>query len=181
MGFLTRVTFQIWFLLCFLLPPSFAQAVDRAQASVFRLDWKDEQGKSVHLSDWQGKPMVISMAYTSCRMYCPLTIRQLKKAAQELTESRQRPEIFFVTLDPVVDTPRRLAHYKAEWKLANEQWHFLAGSDAHTESLAKWLGIRYQQDGSHFIHDNKIIVIDAKGRITRTIEGWDNLSKESLQ
>ena len=152
-----------------------------AERGVYGLpfEWQDTSGKAVKLEKWRGRPLIIGMAYTACKMYCPLTIRQLKKVQAQLgpgSPGKPAPEIIFVTLDPRMDTSERLARFEKSWHLEN--WHFLVGSDLATHVLARRLGIRYQEIDEHIIHDNKIILVDGAGEITRTIEGWDSISSE---
>ena len=56
-------------------------------ASVYNLSsrWTDQDGKTVELKSLSGKPVVIAMAYTSCKDICPLIVANMvaiEKAAK---------------------------------------------------------------------------------------------------
>ena len=148
----------------------------------FNWRWKDEHEEALSFSKWKGNPIIIGMAYTSCQMYCPLTIRQLKKVLKEFqTSKKNSPQVVFVTIDPKKDTPKKLLRFKAKWDFPNEQnWHFLSGSEEETQNLAQWLGIQFREIDEHFEHQNKIIVLNENGQITKTLDGWDSVSGDSL-
>ena len=43
----------------------------------------DRQGKAVMLTDYQGKPLIISLIYTSCYHICPTTTQNLARAIKQ--------------------------------------------------------------------------------------------------
>ncbi len=138
-------------------------------------EWVDELGQKISLSQFKGKPLVITMTYTSCRMSCPLTMRKLQEVRRDLEKKSIQAEFVMVTLDPRLDTYQRLAQYKKSWNLPKKSWHFLTGEKSTILDLSRFLGIRFQEEADgHINHDNKIIIIDQEGKIKNTIVGWDN-------
>jgi protein SCO1 len=138
-------------------------------ASIYNLSsrWTDQDGKTVELKSLQGKPVVIAMAYTSCKDICPLIVANMvaienAAKAKNLTNIR----FAFFSLDPAVDTPARLKAYGEERGLDPAQWSLYHGDDKAVRDLAAALGVRYRRDDKGGIdHSAAISLLDDKGEI----------------
>ena len=74
----------------------------------------DQNGDEVNLTQYEGKIVVVSFLYTSCPDICPALTYQLRKLSEELGEDYgESVEFISITVDPVRDTPERLASFSA--------------------------------------------------------------------
>ncbi len=129
------------------------------------IQWKNEENQSVSFKQWENHSISIIMAYTSCRTSCPLLIRRLRELQDQVQNKNQISDFIFVTLDPRIDTPKRLKQFKQNWNL-NNQWHFLTGTKELTQKLSRALGIKYHETGGHIVHDSKIFLISKDQKIS---------------
>lgn len=134
--------------------------------------WTDEQGTAARFSQWRGVPIVVSAIYTSCTSRCPMTLQKLRTIDDAYRLAGVRAEIVVFTLDPRSDTPDRLRRFKASHGLPS-QWHLLSGDESMTHKVARFLGAHAAFGDGHIDHDARISVFDARGRLVRTVQGWD--------
>jgi len=134
--------------------------------------WTDERGETVAFSRWRGTPAIVTMFYTSCTLRCPLTVAKLKSVEAAFARREVPVEIFLVTLDPRSDTPDRLLEFKRHNRLSGGEWHLLAGGESETRELGRVLGVRPSYGDPHIDHDVKVAVVDARGALLQTIDGW---------
>ena len=86
----------------------------RTEPSLYELDlgFTDAAGRPRRLVEFRGRPLVVSMVYTSCQSVCPRVtadLRALDRALPEALRSRTRFVLF--SLDPKRDTPAALAAF----------------------------------------------------------------------
>ena len=134
--------------------------------------WKAEDNKNVILADYKGN-MILAMAYTSCKFTCPLTIRKIKSIYGDA--NKQAQQVVIITLDPEIDTPENLLHYKKRNALGSN-WHFLSGSLKQTKEFADKIGLKYENLDGHISHDNIILTFDANRNLIKRYLNWDQLS-----
>lgn len=146
-----------------------------AESSIYQLTdtWIDDNGKPVLISDWKGKRVVMSMAYSTCRKFCPLTIRQLL-AIQKLYDNQKiDAEFIIISYDPTNDTWQSWQEYRKTHNLNRDNWHFLTGSQNSTKMLSQLLGMDYWLYDEHVMHNFKIVRLNEIGEIDKTLN-WDS-------
>lgn len=134
----------------------------------------NESGQKVLLSQWKGKPVIATMAYTSCSHTCPLILNKLKDVQRKLGTKSSGYEFILISLDPERDTPESLRKFRAKNAITNPNWHLVsAGTDAETRKVSMLLGIKYRKDpvSREIMHDNKILLISREGEIVQTVNG----------
>lgn len=137
--------------------------------SIYNLDvrWTDQDGNAVTLASLRGTPVVMAMAYTSCKDICPMIVANMtaiEDQAKEQSAGTVRFALF--SLDPEVDTPERLKAYAKERGLDPAHWTLFHGDDKAVRALAAVLGVRYRRDASGgFDHSAIISLVDAEGNI----------------
>ena len=144
------------------------------------LNFKDETGKGVKLSDYFGdKPVVLQLAYYSCPMLCSVVSTALAKIVPQVgLDVGKDYEIITVSIDPR-DNPKIASEKKdavlKDYGIDSESnhWHFLTGEQAEITELASAVGFRYyynaQQD--QYVHPAGLMVLTPTGRISRYIYG----------
>jgi protein SCO1/2 len=143
-----------------------------------RIKWTEDNGQTVTLDQWKGKPVFITMAYSSCRKICSVTLKKLEEFQALLDEKKQTAEIVVVSYDPKNDTPQVWSEYRHQHGLNRKNWHFLTGTERDTQRFARLLGLGefWSYDG-HILHDFRISILDPYGAIERQVE-WQDLSKK---
>lgn len=139
------------------------------------LTWRTDRGDTVRLDHWKGKPVVLTMVFTSCQATCPLTMGKLGEIQKRFDREKLAAEFVIVSFDPVRDTPEKLAAYRTQTNHTNENWTFLVGSEEDTRMLAMLLGIKYSRNPvtGDIMHDNKIVLLNGAGEITKELVGLD--------
>lgn len=155
-----------------------------ASDSLYQLDMElvDQRAVKMHLKDFSGKPLVISMFFGSCKSVCPLLISRVKQIQKDLpAKLRGQVQFLMVSFDPTRDTPELLATLTKEHHLDAAQWTLAQAKPRDVETLAAVLGIKYRRlpDGD-FNHSSVITVADAGGRIVYSKEGLNQPSTEAV-
>jgi protein SCO1 len=137
----------------------------------FRL--RDQDGRSVSLSDYRGRPVVLSFVYSTCEDTCPAQVQSIRGALDDL--GRDVP-VLAVSVDPANDTPARAKRFLVAQRMTGRM-AFLLGSRAQLTSIWREYAIRPQ--GEDFDHSAYVLLIDAQGR-QRIAHPVDKLTSDGL-
>ena len=96
--------------------------------------FRDHRGAQRTLADFRGKAVVLFFGYTSCPDVCPTTLVRLAGVMAKLADAAARVQVVMLTVDPLRDTPERLATYMTGF---HPSFIGLAGDLAATEAAAK--------------------------------------------
>ena len=134
---------------------------------------RDVDGQSFDLASLRGKPLVISMIYTSCHHVCPMITKSLAGAVDIASEALGEASysVSTVGFDWAVDTPDRMRIYASERRIDEPNWHFLSGDAASIEALSEDLGFLYYPSSKGFDHLTQTTVLDADGAVYRQVYG----------
>lgn len=142
--------------------------------SLYRVNmkWQNSEAEELRLDSFSGKPVVITMAYSTCRFSCPLIFAKLREIEKGL-KNPSAVHFVVVSLKPEEDNPERLSAFKSELSGDTGHWHLLTGSATDTRKLSHLLGINYQGKAASpdLMHSNVIHLLDSKGAIVETAEG----------
>lgn len=174
---IARPTRAAWVAVAMLVLALAATVAASASRSLYAvpLVWRTDRGETVALDRWKGKSVVLTMVFTSCQATCPLTMAKLVEIQKQFAREKRTAEFVIVSFDPVRDTPERLAAYRQSTNHSNANWTFLVGSEEDTRMLAMLLGIKYSRNpiSGDIMHDNKIVLLDGAGAITKELLGLD--------
>jgi protein SCO1 len=133
----------------------------------------DQDGRAVKLSDLLGKPLVISLIYTSCDHTCPTTTQTVARAVQAARAALggQRFSVLSVGFDSRYDTPTALRLFARQQGIDLDNWRFLAADPATIQRLAEDLGFTFFVSSRGFDHLAQTTVVDAQGRVYRQVYG----------
>ena len=136
---------------------------------------RDVDGQTFELEQLRGKPLVISMIFTSCHHVCPTITKNLGSAVDIASEALGADSFSVVTVgfDWAVDTPDRMRLYATERRIDAPNWHFLAGDADSINALSGDLGFLFYPSAKGFDHLTQTTVIDADGVVYRQIYGVD--------
>ena len=153
-------------------PPAVDINTPLSETSIYLMDsaWTNDAEDQVRLSDFRGRPVALSMVYTSCGHACPMIVSDLKKIVGGLPEDAPIQYVL-VSLDPERDTPERLRDFREAHGLG-DRWTLRRSDDVDVRTLAALLDVRYrfEADGN-IAHTNRITLLDAGGEIIGRQEG----------
>ena len=138
-------------------------------------------GNAVQLADWRGRPTIIAMDHTQSLVVCSDTIRRLRAVQTAAERIGKRFDYIVISLDPQADTPEQWARYKRFFDVDRPGWHFLNAGADDTQALIERLGIRISYDQGYRFHEVKLFRVDERGRVVRTLEGYDRNTEAFLQ
>jgi protein SCO1/2 len=140
------------------------------------LEFKDELGQTVKLSDYfDRKPVILVLAYFRCPMLCTEVLNGLVRAMLDLSlDAGKDLEVVTVSFD-ARETPAMAAAKKKTYAErygrpgAAAGWHFLTGQEGAIQELTQSVGFRYSYDGRNdqFAHSAGIMVVTPEGKLSR--------------
>jgi protein SCO1/2 len=137
---------------------------------------RDTNGQPFDMASLRGKPLVISMIYTSCHHICPNITRNLGKTVGIARDALGDDAFNVVTIgfDWRVDTPDRMREFASRLGVIDvPNWHFLATESGVVDEISDNLGFLFYPSAKGFDHLAQSTVIDADGRIYRQVYGVD--------
>ncbi len=141
------------------------QGTDLGSVSAPDFRLKDQFGNPISLTQFKGKPVVLTFLYTHCPDVCPLTAEKLRVSLQNLGGDAQHVAVLAVSMDPKGDTAAAAQNFSRAHKLGN-YFHFLIG--AHDELAPVWASYSVDAQAATssgtVSHSSAIYVIDKEGR-----------------
>lgn len=140
----------------------------------------DRSGRKVRLSDYRGKPLVISMIYTHCPFVCATTTRSLSalKASQDALGA-DNFGVLTVGFDTENDTPEAMADFANRMGVNLPKWEFVSADPETIRKLSRDLGFVFvpTEEGG-FNHTTQTTFVNAQGKVYRHIYGdeFDNMT-----
>ena len=130
-------------------------------------------GGGGELGQYRGKPLVLSLVYTSCNQICPMTTRNLAKAVAKAREALGEDSFNVVTagFDSRFDTPDRMAFFAAQQAITDDNWHMISLTETAINELTKDVGFLFRKAAGGFEHLVQTTIIDAEGRVYRQVYG----------
>lgn len=154
-------------------------ALDTSQRAIGRLvgghRFVDAQGQPVSLADYRGRPLVVSLVYTSCYHTCPLIVQTVDRAVGIAAAVLGADSFSVVTIgfDTRNDTPDRMRAYARAQGISQRNWEFLSTDAVTMAQLTDDLGFQFVASPGGFDHLAQVSVLDGEGRIYRHVYGDD--------
>lgn len=135
--------------------------------------WTNQNGQNLEMKDLKGKVLVMVMIYTSCKAACPRLVADMRNIESRLPDNiKPDVKLVLVSIDPEVDTPKRLKEFAIANKMDSNQWEFLRSTEENTREFAAVLAVNYKKIAPlDFSHSNIISVFNAEGELTFQQEG----------
>ncbi len=126
-----------------------------------------------HLSQLRGKPMVLSLIFTSCYQVCPMTIRHLAKAVKKARDSlgEESFNVVVIGFDTAKDTPEAMRHFARQQGIEDDNWKLFSIDAQDVEALTREVGLVYYPSSRGFDHIIQATVVDAEGKVYRQVYG----------
>ena len=141
----------------------------------------DRQGSPVRLSQYRGKPLLVSFIYTGCFQVCPLTTRSLQSAVEagRGVFGTSQFNVISIGFNQPADSPQALRAFSLQHRIDAPNWDFLSPPSAVVEALTREFGFSYLATPAGFDHVLQATLLDAEGRIYRQIYG-DQLNAAAI-
>lgn len=157
-----------------------AAALKKSEAAIGRMvsDYRliGTNGLPLTTTVFRGRPLVVSLVYTSCSAVCPVTTQNLKRAVTRARMALGDDSFTVLTLgfDARNDTPGRLAAFAADQDIDGDPlWRVASASPATLGTLLEEVGFSYSGAAGGFEHVAQTTIIDAEGRVYRQVYGDD--------
>lgn len=136
---------------------------------------EDREGRTVRLSRYRGKPLLVSFIYTGCFDVCPTTTRALQKAVSVARDALGdgRFNVLSIGFNQPADSPQALKFFASQNGINSPNWEFLSPPAAIVPDLTRDFGFGFVATAAGFDHLLQVSVVDAEGRIYRQIYGED--------
>ena len=161
-------------------PLDAATALERSEAAIGRTTGDHRligaDGLPLALADLRGRPLAVSLVYTSCSSVCPVTTERLKQTVALARSALGKDAFGVLTLgfDARNDSPQRLRAFAVGHDIAADPgWHVASASPAVLEALLDELGFSYAAAAGGFEHVSQTTILDAEGRVYRQVYGDD--------
>ena len=125
------------------------------RAPDFRL--RDERGRPVSMSQFRGRPVIVTFLYTTCDQTCPTMAQTVKGALNDL--SGDVPAIA-VAVDPPRDTAQQALRFLSKQRVLG-RLAFVLGSRAQLEPV--WKGFAIQPQSVNQEHQARFTLVDKRG------------------
>lgn len=133
----------------------------------------NRHGSPVSLSQYRGKPLLISMIFTSCHHVCPTITKHLASAVDAAREALGEDSFRVITVgfDTPVDTPDAMRVFAGQQDIDDPDWDFLSASAATMAGLVENIGFVYFPSPRGFDHVNQVTIVDRDGVVYRQVYG----------
>jgi len=136
----------------------------------------NQDGRTIHLSDFAGKALLVTFIYTRCPMpnFCPRLSSQFAKIHDELKKNPgdyAKTHLLTISFDPKYDNPAVLRKYGLAYLDGDASgfahWDFAATNPTDLAHLAQAFGLQYEEEGDQIAHNMSIVLIAPDGTVAR--------------
>ncbi len=133
----------------------------------------DASGNAVDMEGFRGKPLIISMVYTSCFQICPMTTRHLATVVEKARETLGNDSfaVAVIGFDTTVDTPQAMQYFANKQGISDKGWHLLSTNQASVNALSRDIGFLFTPSSNGFDHLIQATILDAEGKVYRQVYG----------
>lgn len=136
--------------------------------------FRDARGRDLALAELRGKPLVVSLVYTSCATVCPLVTDHLRDqvfAARRVLGTGSFDVLTF-GFDASGDRPGQLTGFAGTHGLRGiEGWHVASADAPTTAAFLAELGFSFRAAAGGLDHVTQTTILDAEGRVYRQVYG----------
>lgn len=153
------------------------EAVARSQEAIGRQVGEHtltaSDGRAIRLSDFRGRPLVVSFIYTGCFQVCPTTTKFLGEAvgAARKAVGRDSFDILTIGFNLPFDSPTAMREFALKQGLGDARWTFATPSPDTLDALAREMGFQWVPTAAGFDHLTQATILDREGRVFRQVYG----------
>jgi protein SCO1/2 len=129
----------------------------------------------IALRDFRGKPLLITLIYTSCSDVCPVVIENLAAIATtaESTLGEGSFNIVVIGFDVRNDTPERMRSFARAHDAGGQNWHFVSSDSKTIDRLSEVIGFDFFASAGGFSHIAQVTILNKDGEIYEQVYGSD--------
>ena len=133
----------------------------------------DSSGKGLKLHELKGKPLVLSLIFTSCYQTCPMTTRHLSSVVEKAREAlgHDKFSVAILGFDSQYDSPLAMKHFAKKQGIDKANWKLLSADPKTIKAFTKELGFLFYSSPNGFDHMVQATIIDAESVIYRQVYG----------
>lgn len=136
-------------------------AAGQRAAPAFRL--RNQDGASVSLARFRGRPVLLTFFDSRCVEQCPITGHQLGTVLRRL-DAGDRPALVIVSVNPRGDTRASIRRAISDWGLDGPwRWHWLRGTRSELSQVWAAYGITVQPTTNDITHGLALYLVDRRG------------------
>lgn len=135
---------------------------------------RDQASQPLPLAQFRGKPLVVSLIFTSCSTVCPITTDYLLEQVRDVRKTLGDDSFAVLTFgfDASGDRPAQLAAFANTHRLNGvPEWYIASADEATTEALLADLGFSFEAAAGGFDHITQTSILDAEGKVYRQLYG----------
>jgi protein SCO1/2 len=139
----------------------------------------DENGRSIHFSDFHGHAVAFTFFYTACPLpdYCPRMNKNFYETRKILLADTNAPanwQLLSISFDSDFDKPEILTAYGNFYRGGDpDRWRFAVASTNTLAELAPKVDLHFWRDSGAITHNLRTVVLDTNGRFFRQFDGND--------
>jgi protein SCO1/2 len=145
------------------------RSVTPEPGSIYALDsiWTDDFGAGFRLAQLAGAYVVLALIFTRCPSVCPTLVRQLRAAAQRMSEDvRSQTRFALFSIDPEHDSVQALHQYRERMALDAEHFTLARADAAVVRELGATLGFGFSTEaGGLPTHSKLVTLLDRSGKV----------------
>lgn len=157
--------------------------VDSVHHKIPDFSFVNQHGMTISNDDLKGEIYIANFIFTNCPAECPVMTNQLARV-QSAFQNNDRVKFISHTVDPENDSIEVLAEYADDYGAIPGKWHFVTGEKEDIYQLAiKGYFIPAGEDPNpevQFLHSDKMVLVDQKGRIRGYYTGVDKKEIDKL-
>jgi len=157
--------------------PDYDKALAVSQAAVGRqiggYPLVDQNRRSIALTDYRGKPLVVNFVYTACSQACPVATQFLAKTVKEARAVLGPDKFNVVTIgfNQPLDSPEAMAAFARQNGIRDPKWGFLSADAASMQAITGAFGFTWYATPKGFDHISQVTLVDATGVVYRQVYG----------
>lgn len=142
----------------------------------------NQYGKRIHLSQFRGKPLLLTFIYTRCPLpdFCLLMSNNFSEILKELHQDQKTfddAQLLSISIDPEYDSPNVLRQYGKRYVGGLDpdfqHWQFATGSPQQIKKAADFFGLSYNQKSGQIVHSLSTVLIGPDGKVVTVYLGND--------
>jgi protein SCO1/2 len=142
----------------------------------------NQSGKTIHLHQFRGKPLLLTFIYTHCPFpeYCPRLSNNFGQVIQQLRKDPKafgNAQLLSISIDPENDQPAVLRSYGERYVGRVDpnfsHWEFASGSPQQVRQVADFFGLSYNQKDGQITHGLQTVLIGKDGKVAKVYSGSD--------
>lgn len=167
-------------------PPGMSAPVPKESKegeSVVDVLLEDQDGKTLRISDYRGKVLVLTFIYTRCPIpeFCPRMMKNfqdLENLIETDSDLREKGRLLSVSFDVEFDRPEVLqafgsAFVKDRGTGPFARWKLATGTKEEVGRLGQFFGLVFFKEGGDFAHSLVTVVVGPDGKLVKEFSGND--------